>query len=238
MENMIVYQSPFPKRRVGKPNDGGYVIVSLPGEYDLFLSGGISNDSSFEEQLLSIHPMECYAFDGTVDFQSTDKIKFVKQNLGNNTNNTTNLHEYMIGKENIFMKIDIEGHEFRLIPSIIQNGDIQKIKQLVIEIHSPADIQLHPVYYNGLGDIVNETMFQMLHELTLTHTLVHFHANNGPPIQKINGIDLPHVFELTWIRNDFVQEKIRNTIPFPTKLDMRNIIHNPDYSFQGFPYTN
>jgi hypothetical protein len=91
-------------------------------------------DISFEEEFLSFHPMECYAFDGTVDFQSTEKIKFVKQNLGDNTNETTNLHEYMIGKENVFMKIDIEGHEFRLFPSMIQNGDIHKIKQLVVEI--------------------------------------------------------------------------------------------------------
>ena len=49
----------------------------------------------------------------------------------------------------IFMKIDIEGHEFRLMPSIIENNLINKIKQLVIEIHSPAYIELHPNYFKG-----------------------------------------------------------------------------------------
>jgi hypothetical protein len=237
MENLILYESPFPKRRVGKPNDGGYAIVILPGEYDLFLSGGILNDISFEESFLSLYPIECYAFDGTIDFQSTEKIKFVKQNLGDSTNGTTNLHEYMFDKENVFMKIDIEGHEFRLFPSMIQNGDIHKVKQLVVEIHCPADIELAPHYYQGLSDIKNEHMFQMLHDLTLTHTLVHFHANNGPPMQKINDIDVPHVFELTWIRNDFIEKKIRNTYSLPTKIDMKNIIDKPDFILKGFPYT-
>lgn len=238
MENLIVYESPFPKRRIGKPNDGGYVIVTLPGDYDLCLSGGILNDISFEEAFLSLYPMECYAFDGTIDFQSTEKINFVKQNLGDSTNGTTNLHEYMMNKENVFMKIDIEGHEFRLFPSMIQNGDIYKVKQLIMEVHCPADIELHPNYYYGLSDIKNEHMFQMLHDLTLTHTLVHFHANNGPPMQKINDIDVPHVFELTWIRNDFIEKKIRNTYSLPTKIDMKNIIDKPDFILKGFPYTS
>lgn len=232
----MVYKSPYPKTRVGKPNDGGYVIASLPGEYDLFLSGGISNDSSFEEEFLLMYPIECYAFDGTIDFQS-NKIKFVKQNLGNGTNHTTNLHEYMYGKQNIFMKIDIEGHEFRLFPSMIQNGDIYKVKQLVIEIHTPADIQLHPGYYHGLSDIHNDNLYQLLRYLSLTHTLIHFHANNGPPIQQLGEIDLPHVFELTWIRNDLVPTRIRNTESFPTRLDMKNIPSKPEYYFSGFPYT-
>jgi len=42
-------------------------------------------------------------------------------------------------------------------------------------------------------------------------------------MQKINNIHLPHVFELTYIRNDFVTEKVQNTESLPTKLDMKNI---------------
>ena len=52
----------------------------------------------------------------------------------------TNLLEYMEKYNDIFMKIDIEGHEFRVMPIIINNNYMNKIKQLVIEIHTPADI--------------------------------------------------------------------------------------------------
>ena len=56
-------------------------------------------------------------------------------------------------------------------------------------------------------------------------------------MQKINNIHLPHVFELTYIRNDFVNEKIQNTESLPTKLDMKNIERENDYILQGFPYS-
>lgn len=239
MEYLMVYQSPYPKVRVGKSNDGGYVIASLPGMYDGCLAGGVLDDISFEEHLITIYPMECYAFDGTVSSIQTKNVTFVQKNLAAETTpTTTNLQEYMVNKSNLFLKMDIEGHEFRVLPSIIKRGDIQKVKQLVLEVHTPADIQLAPHYYRGLSDITNETMFRMMKDLNQTHTLVHFHANNAPPMQRIDGIDVPHVFELTWIRNDFVTQRVRNTETFPTKIDMKNMPGKPEYYFAGFPYTS
>jgi len=238
MESLIVYQSPYPKQRLGKSNDGGYVISMLPGNYDLCLSGGVLDDVSFEEHFVSIYPTHCYAFDGTIQSIATKNIQFIKKNLAaETTDTTTNLHEYFIGKENVFLKMDIEGHEFRVLPSIVQNGDIHKVKQLVLEVHTPADIQLAPHYYQGLGDITNDFMFHLMRQLGQTHTLIHFHANNAPPMQQINGIDVPHVFELTWIRNDYVVQRQRNTETFPTRLDMKNWPSKPEYYFGGFPYT-
>ena len=114
---------------------------------------------------------------------------------------------------------------------------MNKIKQLVIEIHSPADIHMFPDYFNGLSDIDNNKMFDLLNKINNTHTLVHFHANNGCKLQEIDGIKLPHVFELTYIRNDFVSKKIKNTEPLPTILDMKNDINKDDYRLEGFPYS-
>jgi hypothetical protein len=242
METLILYSCPFSKKRIGKPNDGGYVIANLPDSYDLFLSGGIADDNTFESDFLLEYPnILCYAFDGTIPAipQPNDKIIFVRKNLGNiNNNYITNLHEYMENKNNIFMKIDIEGHEFHLLPTFFENGYIQKIKQLVVEIHSPADIQLYPDYFAGLSYITNSKMFDLFHNMNKTHTLIHFHANNGCNMTQINGINIPHVFELTYIRNDFITEKIQNTEKLPTVLDMKNIVNKPDYELSGFPYSN
>ena len=241
MQHLILYKSPFPKRRVGKPNDGGYVIAELPGTYDLFLAGGVSSDISFEVQFLNTYPdLTCYAFDGTVTSlpEQDRRVRFVKKNLAAiNSDSTTNMQEYMYGKHDIFMKIDIEGHEFRVLPSIIEDNRIQSIKQLVVEIHSPADIQMFPHYFIGLSDIKNSHMFQLFEDLNKTHTLVHFHANNGCKMNVIDGIKLPHVFELTYIRNDFITEKVQNTEILPTSLDMPNVLNSPDYTLGGFPYS-
>ena len=242
MDSLIIYQSPFTKIRVGKNFDGGYVIASLPGKYDLLISGGISDDISFEDHFCQIYPdLTCYAFDGTVtNFPETENknIHLIKKNLANsNDDKNTNLSEYMNNYYNIFMKIDIEGHEFRVMPSIIENNLILKVKQLVIEIHSPADIEAFPDYFKGLQDINNQHMFNLFNNLNKTHTLIHFHGNNACRIQNIDGIKLPHVFELTYIRNDFVDQKIRNSDKIPGKLDMPNICDKPEYEFSGFPYT-
>lgn len=240
MENLIIYNSEFPKKRIGSKNDGGYVIVDLPGKYDLFISGGISDDITFEVELLNMFPeLICYAFDGTINsIPNTDKdIRFIKKNLGNiNNESLTNLHEYMHNYNDIFIKMDIEGHEFRVMPSIVEKNYMQKIKQLVIEIHSPGDIQLHPNCFIGLSDIHNKNMFSLLNDFNKTHTLVHFHANNACRMQQIDGINLPHVFELTYIRNDFVIEKNRNIESLPTSLDSPNIPGIPEYILNGFPY--
>jgi len=241
MEHLIIYKSPFTKKRIGKNNDGGYVIVDLPGDYDVFLSGGVSNDISFEIDFLKSYPnLWCFAFDGTVNLlpEINNKIVFIKKNLGNHNNSSlTNLQEYMKDYNNIFMKIDIEGHEFRLLPTFFENDCMKKIKQLVIEIHSPADIKLFPEYFKGLSDITNEFMFNLFKKINNTHTLVHLHANNGCKMNNINGINIPHVFELTYIRNEFITEKILNDQPLPTNIDMKNIYNLPDYTLSGFPYT-
>ena len=50
---LTVYKSPFTKLRLGKDNDGGYIIAEIPNvNYKTVLSGGIDNDISFEEKYL------------------------------------------------------------------------------------------------------------------------------------------------------------------------------------------
>ena len=85
MENLTVYDIFKEKKRIGKSNDGGYVINILPGEYDIFISGGIAGDISFEEHLLTMQKnLICHAFDGTILKlpKSNKKIIFHKKNLG------------------------------------------------------------------------------------------------------------------------------------------------------------
>jgi hypothetical protein len=242
MDDFLVYKTEYEKIRVGKDNDGGYVIANLPGEYDSLISGGISGDISFEQQFLDrFKTPSCYAFDGTINTlpASDNRITFIKKNLGTiNNDNLCNLNEYLCQSKNIFMKIDIEGHEFRLFPAILPEY-FSNIKQLVLEIHTPADIQLYPDYFHGLGDIQNTHLISLMKMINKTHTLIHFHGNNGCKLQQFyNIIPFPHVFECTFIRNDFIREKVLNDEPFPTALDMKNITHLSDFVFDHYPFCN
>jgi hypothetical protein len=44
-EVLTVYKSPYEKKRIGRANDGGYVICDIPNiEYSILLAGGIESD--------------------------------------------------------------------------------------------------------------------------------------------------------------------------------------------------
>jgi hypothetical protein len=241
MECLRIYQSPYPKVRMGTPNDdGGYAVCLLPGEYDALLSGGVANNIQFEEDFLSQYPstQACFAFDGTVNTFPTTRfpIQFVPLNCGAETTETSsNFHEYLQNYQNAFVKLDIEGHEFRMIPTWIDTY-MSRIKQLVLEIHTPVEIQKSPDACPGLSDIKYEDMFRLLEGINKTHTLVHLHGNNGCGIHTYEECIVPNVFECTFIRNDFLSEHIPNKDPIPSPLDVRNHSWYPEIELRGWPY--
>lgn len=86
-----VFQSPFPKKRIGQEGDGGYVIIELPpnqNNYDLLLGCGIADDLSFEYQLLELHPnLQAHVFDGSISklpnkYDDHPRITFHRQFIG------------------------------------------------------------------------------------------------------------------------------------------------------------
>ena len=241
MEHLTLYTPQYSKKRIGKPYDGGYVICELPGTYDSLISGGISNDISFEQAFLDVHTkVPCIAFDGTVSGLPTpdSRITFVKKNLGETeTDNLTNLHNTIGPYSDIFMKIDIEGHEFRLFP-VLTEAHMKKVKQLVLEVHTPGDIQLYPNYFQGLSDITHPCLIDLFRNLNKTHTLVHVHPNNACKTYYADGVLLPNVFECTFIRNEFVDERVPNFEHLPFPIDMPNVPTHPVVTFTGLPFVH
>jgi hypothetical protein len=221
---LTIYQSPFPKRRIGRWCDGGYAIVDIPGiKYDTLIAGGVCDDISFEEDFIKYqsevsNPVQVYAFDGTVTelphstFQS--QIHFVQKNIGEfETDEITNLHYILShhiekGNSNVFVKMDIEGGEVDWIRSL-KPEHMNVIAQIVMEFHRPfTDAEIG--------------MFKKLNE---THLPVHFHPNNACGTRIHNGVYFPNVFECTYLHKRFfngVAELNRDYIP-NDKVDVRNI---------------
>lgn len=100
--------------------------------------------------------------------------------------------------KNIFLKIDIEGSEYRFLNDIIANEE--RITGMVIELHN-CDIHLKEIE---------------LFVKQLKLNLVHVHANNYAPIRLDDN--LPLVLELTFSKygNCSIDYKL------PHKLDMPN----------------
>ena len=64
------------KIRLGDKKDGGYVICELVGDYDCYISCGVSTEASFDKDFLNLYKnigkSNSFAFDGTIN--ATKKI--------------------------------------------------------------------------------------------------------------------------------------------------------------------
>lgn len=201
---LIVYEYPgFQKKRLGAKGDGGYVIIENIGDYDYYLSCGVSDEESFTRDFLNLYNMQdkSAAFDGTItDYPRiySEHIKFFKNNIGDvNTEYITNLHDYLTEYKDIFIKMDIEGGEYPWITSLTPEL-LDNVKQIVIEIHG--------IVNGGFGADI-ETKIACLKKLQDTHVILHAHGNNN--CDCVNGV--PDVIELTYVR--------KRDIPLPIKLN-------------------
>ena len=221
------------KIRCGSNSDGGYVLAELDGEYDCYISAGISDEESFSRDFINKYNMNEYnsfGFDGTIlnyPYNYTNKISFIKKNINYfNDDNNSNLF-YLINKyNNIFLKMDIEGGEY---PWLLQIDETQlnKFKQIVIEFHGITN--------NDWGCNYNDKV-KCLTKLAKTHYIVHAHGNNYGLV--VNNI--PDVIELTYINKNYF-----NSIPelnmqsFPiANLDFSNNINLNDINLNFYPFVN
>jgi hypothetical protein len=195
------------------------------------ISLGINDDWTFEKHFFEIRKnlkVECYDDQISLFFLIKNFIKsflviFYLFNLKNFLRSLYNIFEYPIikkklniikkkisyndlnkilyNKKNLFIKIDIEGFEYRILEDILKNQ--KNIKGMVIEFH---DCDLHE------SKIIN-----FIKQLDLK--LIHIHANNFSDLDKFNN---PLTIELSFSKNPTI---IKKSLKLPNKLDMPN---NPE----------
>lgn len=224
---LTCYKSPFQKLRLGKDFDGGYIIIDVPNiNYDIILAGGIDNDISFENDFIKKYPnVKCLAYDGTINElpKCSDKIQFIKKNIGRNeNNNTTNLHDIIDTNDEIFIKMDIEGNEIPWINSLTDE-QMNKFQQIVIEFHFP--------FRNNKINVFNK--------INKNHYLIHFHPNNYCGTRNHKNVRIPSVFECTYLHKKyFINPPQLNTDLIPSELDMKNIQNKPEITINYPPFVH
>jgi hypothetical protein len=110
----------------------------------------------------------------------------------------------------LFLKIDIEGSEYRIIDDIIKHST--KIVGMVIEFHETDPLRL--VFNNAIRKLQN------------AFEIVHIHPNN---YGAISTDGLPEVLELTFIRKEMCHRKDKR-VDFPLPgLDQPNNPNKVDY---------
>ena len=131
-----------------------------------------------------------------------DKVKHIEKNVGLERVGVITMDNVFkeTDSNKIFLKTDIEGGEYRILDSIIENQD--RLTGMVMEFH---DCDLH------LGLIEN-----FLSKFSLS--LVNIHANNNSQINNITG--LPVLLELSFSSQAIEPNEFCS---YPNPLDQTNI---------------
>jgi hypothetical protein len=221
------------KKRLGTNCDGGYVIGLLDGNYDFYISAGVSDEESFSRDFIEMYNMNNYnsaAFDGTINkypTHYTDKITFYKRNISTYKNKkNANLSYFTDNYNDIFLKMDIEGSEYAWLLSLSED-QLNKFKQIVIEFHGINDDSFN----TKLSDKI-----ECFKKLSKTHYPIHIHGNNCGCLTN----NIPDVVEITYVRKNLFKDEpiLNNTIlPIPG-VDFPNNLKKPDYNLNFYPFVN
>ena len=211
--------------RVGRHNDGGYVICEPnPDDLAALYSFGIADDVSFESYFAKVLNKSVYMYDHTIDALPEKHDNFLWKKLGvcgpdDDSENMMSLPEMIrnnghSGEKRLFLKMDVEGYEWEIMKNLPAEV-LGQFDQIAIELHHILDPNL-------FSDILKS-----LENINSVHQLVHIHGNNAMPVYRWNNRNIPDLLEATYIRREG-REFAETTRFFPTRLDERNVIEYPE----------
>ena len=212
--------------RIGKVNDGGYVMVdnfqsnSVGG--GVAYSFGISNDVSWDWHMAQ-RGYEIFMYDMTIDGlpQENEHFHFFKEGIAGteikerNLNTLSNFikrngHE---DKTNMILKMDVEGAEWGFL-STVSHEILSQFDQIVFEFHD----MIMPKTQSEMIDTL-----ACIRKINQTHSLVHLHANNCNSFLILDDkILVPNVLELTYVKTSNYELGDDENIFLPISLDQPN----------------
>jgi hypothetical protein len=230
--------------RIGRNNDGGYVIdKSNILDSDALITFGINDDWSFEEHFHNINPLPIFAFDGSISSKLFIRncmksiLKINKPKIFFHWLKTIyNYKRFFTGNKHHFKKfVGINSPpNFISLSNIINEFATNKYSRIYFKI------DIEGMEYRLLEElIINSSIIEGLviefHDLdlhlsrienfvkTFPLNLVHTHCNNYAEVSDEN---IPMVIECSFSRS-FDNDKLATE--FPNKLDMPNDAAKKDY---------
>tara|TARA_B100001057_G_C22804838_1_gene932957 strand:- start:102 stop:860 length:759 start_codon:yes stop_codon:yes gene_type:complete len=223
--------------RIGKDNDGGYLVCeNSVMSSNILISFGISDDFSFEEQFQKLNDVNIFAYDPTVNFNfflkkfvhSLLKLKFLL--FFKHLLNWINFKKFFNKLKNkLFLKKIGNGgdafHDVISIENILNLSDKNQNFFFKIDIEGSEYRILDDLIFfmdriEGLAiefhnvDICIDKLINFINKFNLK--LVHIHANNWSS-HGLNNI--PSSLELSFSKKPILLNK---DINFPHKLDQKN----------------
>lgn len=223
------------KVRIGGESDGAYVVPTLIFECDWIVSIGIGHDVSFDLALDVSFDLALAERDARI--HTLDKplvlhpnFIFEKKGWGIRTEGE------FLGIEDIIARLRIHAPKHAMLKFDIEGLEYALINAMPIEYLSYFDIiacEFHALHYLG-----NRQGYQLIcgafQKLFATHAPVHLHANNGLGFTEIQGVPIPILLELSYLRRGLDTFLSLSTDPIPGSLDRPNNPQRPDLCLNPF----
>lgn len=194
--------------RVGKDNDGGYLVNYKDVLKSKSLLGfGVGSDISFERDFTEINDVKVETFDKTK--MADENIPFYSNNRFHKYENISkdNIEAFLYNSESAFLKCDIDGGEYEILNSLISNS--HRFTGAVIEFHEVST----PQRFNELTNFISKFGLR----------LIHTHINNYSYLvdDETYFVDVIELSFSSSRHNTFVSDDLS----LPHRFDMPN---NPD----------
>jgi hypothetical protein len=119
--------------------------------------------------------------------------------------------------QDLILQMDIEGSEYDVILET-PNSVWKMFRVLVVEFHGLQTI-FDPYGVKFIGHCFDK--------LLSTFEIVHIHPNNNALPFRRNGLEIPELMEITFLRKDRVKWRKQSSV-FPHPLDHPNVAGRPD----------
>lgn len=195
-------------RLIGDGADGSYLVPDLDfGPLSVF-SPGVGGSVEFE-LVFAEEGHEVFLADGTIDQlpKNHRNFSFTPKNIGDGPAEI-GLGAWMEGAlvsgRSPVLQVDIEGAEWQaLLPTGIEEGLLRRIEWMVVEFHDFE--RVWDIDFKVNADIVLERILDLFVPIVA-------HPNNCAPSVRLGKLDLPTVFEMTFLNKRHLDKA---TIRFP-----------------------
>lgn len=219
------------KIRLGQPHDGGYVLPELALQSNLLVSIGIGDDVSFDSEFAK-RGAQIYQFDHTIQAPplTHPNMHFFRKGWGAVAAPDLMSFDQIVdvvdwsNAQHPVLKFDVEGAEWQGL-NAMNPEHLGRFEIVTAEFHN-----IEQVFYRANYEL----LLAAFAKLSLKHVPVHLHVNNYQGLTMVNGVPIPCVIELTYLRRDCGVFGGHSTEPIPGPLDQPNNKAAPDICLRAF----
>jgi hypothetical protein len=173
-----------------------------------------------------------HQYDHTIAGVPQDHANFRFHKLGwgpTDEGELRSLHTMMEGMDwsmarNAILKFDTEGAEWSCLTTA-SSDDLARFAVIAGEFHGLHNLSTRPQL---------ELIRSVLTKIHRTHAPVHLHANNATGIRLVQGVPVPPLVEVTFVRRNLVPTAGHSNEPIPGPLDRPNMTDRPDLCLRPF----